>query len=76
MRERIECGASAPWALIKRGMVELAGQLLRTQVETLQVIAQELAPILPRTAATLSRTLNSPQLPPSLNLFSRWVEPC
>ena len=66
---------TAPWALIKCGELEQAGQLLRAHLEALQVIAHELAPFLPRAAHTLTQSLSSPQLPPSLNLFPRWIEP-
>jgi methionyl-tRNA synthetase len=67
---------SAPWALIKRGELESAGQLLRALLDTLSVIARELAPFLPRASDKLARSLGAPGqlLPPSLNLFPRWVE--
>lgn len=64
---------TAPWALIKRGELAAAGQLLRDQLDALRVIAQELAPFLPRAAHTLTQSLDT--LPPTLNLFPRWVEP-
>jgi methionyl-tRNA synthetase len=67
---------TAPWALIKRGELEHASQLLRAQLDALQVIARELAPFLPRAAERLSQSLaSSHTLPPSLNLFPRWIEP-
>jgi len=73
---------TAPWAVIKRGELEAASQLLRAQLETLHVIARELAPFLPRAADTLTRSLGTwdaletgKALPPALNLFPRWLEP-
>ena len=66
---------TAPWALIKRGELAAAGEILRAHLETLQVIARELAPFLPRAAHTLTQSLSSRELPPSLSLFPRWIEP-
>lgn len=73
---------TAPWQLIKRGDLEGASQLLRALLDTLDVIARELSPFLPRAARKLSESLGGATgrglvtgiaLPPSLNLFPRWT---
>ena len=48
---------SAPWALVRDGDLTRANAVLRTLLETLRVLAAELAPFLPRTAARLGDAL-------------------
>jgi methionyl-tRNA synthetase len=76
---------TAPWALIQRGEAARAGALLRTLLETLRVVAAELAPFLPQTSARLGSALGDDGLcqngtgvlrdgyvlPQSLQLFPR-----
>lgn len=80
---------TAPWALIRNGELEAAGALLRDLLETLRVIAAELAPFLPRAARELAAALRGAEhvpegtwnvlpeaalLPPRLQLFPRWTD--
>jgi methionyl-tRNA synthetase len=87
-RRSIALSETAPWALIRGGDLASANAILRSLLETLRVIAAELAPFLPRTAAQLSDALQVPQhcgraawnaladgarLPQTLNLFPRFA---
>jgi len=73
---------TAPWALIKRGELAAANSVLRHVLESLIVIARELEPFLPRSAARLSAALptaaptwgglrEAAPLPVALRLFPR-----
>jgi len=76
---------TAPWASLKRGQTAQADAVLRTALEALGVVSEEIEPFLPATAARLSAALGPYEqssagfyrlreqqaLPPSLQLFPR-----
>ncbi|MET0389886.1 MAG: class I tRNA ligase family protein, partial [Polyangiales bacterium] len=70
---------TAPWAAIRAGDLASARQVLRAVLDTLAVLATELTPFLPRTAARLGEALGCHQgglrdgwqLPDTLHLFPR-----
>lgn len=54
---------TAPWALLKAGQRARAGSALRTSLEALRVVAEELRPFLPSAAAALAARLCAPDRP-------------
>jgi methionyl-tRNA synthetase len=62
--ELVECAnrhlvRTAPWTLLKTGQKIRAGTALRTSLEALRVIGEELRPFLPSTAAALGERLKA-----------------